>query len=657
LSDPDRPGLLEELKRRRVVRAVLVYGVAAWVIVQVADVFFPALRLPEWTVTLVAALAVLGFPITVALAWIFERTPDGLRRDTGVEAAPRTRIAGSTWVTPQFLSAVGLGMVLGLVVVGAGSWLRGGGSTATVTDEANEPIPSVAVLPFSDLSPDGDQQHMSDGLTEDILTRLARVEELKVTSRTSVMRYRGTHQSMREIGVELGVAHVVAGSVQRAGDRVRITAQLIDAATDQHLWADSWDRSLEDIFAIQSEIASEIARALEVRLGSDATRADGTTIEAYELYLRGRDRMQGMARSEAEQASVSGRALALFEEAIAADSTYAPAWASAAIALLQGWREDETARDSALVLARRAMALDPRSDLAHIAIGRTHLGRGELDSALQRFQDALALVPNSAEAWGASGEVLDRQGRYAEAWRAFRRANELDPGNWEWEDQLFRALSSLQMWEEAELHIRRAFVDLLPWPGRLHCELAGMAADRRDADAARRHVATALEAEHGPFIMQCASYIHGELGELEIAREFIRRAIEIEPETAGAAYDRDWLAVLDAALDGVSAHEETLGALEDRMEQQLAETDRHGHPLWTLAEIHALRGDADETASLLRTLLDRYGAAEVPSARYIERLRPGLVGHPAVAAVYAERDRRVEQMRREVRSDLERRPR
>jgi adenylate cyclase len=655
MSDPDRPGLFEELKRRRVVRAVLVYGVVAWVVVQVADVFFPALRLPEWTVTLVAALAVLGFPITVALAWIFERTPDGLRRDTGAEVAPRTRTAGSTWVTPQFLSAVGLGMVLGLVVVGAGSWLRGGGSTATVTDEANEPIPSVAVLPFSDLSPDGDQQHLSDGLTEDILTRLARVEELKVTSRTSVMRYRGTRQSMREIGAELGVAHVVEGSVQRAGDRVRITAQLIDAATDQHLWADSWDRSLEDIFAIQSEIASEIARALEVRLGSDAARADGTTIEAYELYLRGRERMQGMATSSAEEASVYGGALALFEEAIAADSTYAPAWASAAIALIQAPRQDETlARDSALVLARRAMALDPRSDLAHIAIGRTHLGRGEFDSALQRFQDALALVPNSAEAWGAIGEVLDRQGRYAEAWRAFRRASELDPGNWEWEDGLSRALSSLQMWEEAEPHLRRAFVDLLPWPGRLHCELAGMAADRRDADAARRHIATALEAEHGPFIMQCASYIHETLGELDVARDFLRRAIEIEPETESAAIHRDWLVILDAALDGASAHEEALGSLEERMRQQLAERLRHGHPLWTLAEIHALRGDADETASLLRTLLDRYGSAQVPSARYLERLRPGLVGHPAVAAVYAERDRRVEQMRREVRSELER---
>jgi TolB-like protein len=231
MSDPDRPGLFEELKRRRVVRAVLVYGVVAWVVAQVANVFFPALRLPEWTVTLVAALAVLGFPITVALAWIFGRTPDGIRRDTGPGAAPRRSAVGGIQFTPQFLSAVGLGMVLGLVVVGAGSWLRGGGdSPAAATDPTHEPIPSVAVLPFSDLSPDRDQQHLSDGLTEDILTRLARVEELKVTSRTSVMRYRDTGQSMREIGAELGVAHVVEGSVQRAGDRVRITAQLIDAA-------------------------------------------------------------------------------------------------------------------------------------------------------------------------------------------------------------------------------------------------------------------------------------------------------------------------------------------------------------------------------------------------------------------------------------------
>jgi adenylate cyclase len=649
-----RPSLLDELKRRRVVRAVLVYGVVAWVVAQVANVFFPALRLPEWTVTLVAALAVLGFPVTVALAWIFERTPDGIRRDTGPGASPRRVAVGGIQITPQFLSAVGLGMVLGLVVVGAGSWLRGGGdSPAAATGPTDEPIPSVAVLPFSDLSPDRDQQHLSDGLTEDILTRLARVEELKVTSRTSVMRYRGTGQSMREIGAELGVAHVVEGSVQRAGDRVRITAQLIDAATDRHLWADSWDRSLEDIFAIQSEIASMIARALEVRLGSDAARADGTTIEAYDLYLRGRARMQGMARSVAEQSEVHGGALALFEEALAADSTYAPAWASAAIALLQDPRQDEAvASDSALVLARRALALDPRSDLAHVAIGRAHLGRAEFDAALQRFQDALALVPNSAEAWGASGEVLQWQGRHAEAWRAFRRANQLDPGNWEWENGLFHALERLQMWEEAEPHLRRAFVDLLPWPGRLHCELASIAADHGDGEAARHHITTALEAEHGSFIMACASGIHEKLGERDVARGFIRRAIEMEPETGPAAFHRNWLVVLDAAQDGVSAHEEALGALEDRMRQQLAETARHGHPLWTLAEIHALRGEADETAAFLRRLLDRHGPGNMPSAAYLERLRPGLVRDPAVAAVHAERDRRVEQMRREVRAEL-----
>jgi hypothetical protein len=215
MSDPDRPGLFEELKRRRVVRAVLVYGVVASVVAQVANVFFPALRLPEWTVTLAA---VLGFPITVAFAWIFERTPDGIRRDTGRPgAAPRRSAVGGIQITPQFLSAVGLSMVLGLVVVGAGSWLRGGDdSPAAATGPAHEPIPSVAVLPFSDLSPDGDQQHLNDGLTEDILTRIARVEELQVTSRTSVMRYRDTGQSMREIGAELGVAH---GGRERAAGR------------------------------------------------------------------------------------------------------------------------------------------------------------------------------------------------------------------------------------------------------------------------------------------------------------------------------------------------------------------------------------------------------------------------------------------------------
>jgi tetratricopeptide (TPR) repeat protein len=366
--------------------------------------------------------------------------------------------------------------------------------------------------------------------------------------------------------------------------------------------------------------------------------------------------MQGMATSTAEQASVYGGALALFEEAIAADSTYAPAWASAAMALLQDPQQEEAlASDSALVLARRALALDPRSDLAHVAIGRAHLGRAELDAALQRFQDALALVPNSAEAWGASGEVLHWQGRHAEAWRAFRRANQLDPGNWEWENGLFRALDGLQMGEEAERHLRTAFVDLLPWPGRLHCELASMAAHRGDNDAARHHITTALEAEHGSFIMVCASWIHEELGDRDVARGFIRRAIEMEPETGPAAVHRDWLVVLDAAQDGVSAHDEALGALEGRMRQQLAETARRGRPLWTLAEIHALRGEADETASFLQKLLDRHGAGNMPSAPHLERLRPGLVRHPAVAAVYSERDRRVAQMRREVRAELERR--
>jgi len=246
---------LKELRDRKVGKVAVVYLVGGWLLIQVADVMFPALGLPAWTVTLVVALLIIGFPIALVLAWAYESTPDGIRLDQ--------RSAASS--DPVDLDA-----------------------TAEALDKPREK--SIAVLPFVDLSPSRDNEYFSDGLTEELLNVLTSASDLSVSSRTSCFTFKGKDVDIRTVAEKLNVSYVLEGSVRKAGNQIRITAQLIEAAGDTHLWSQTYDRELENIFEIQDDIAQEIARTLRVKMDPQAAaELKAASAKAYDLYLRGRD--------------------------------------------------------------------------------------------------------------------------------------------------------------------------------------------------------------------------------------------------------------------------------------------------------------------------------------------------------------------------------
>ena len=300
--------LWAELRRRRVIRLLVIYAVAAWVVLQVVDVTFPMMGMPDWADRLVLALLGVGLVIGVVLAWTFDMTSAGVVRTAAVDTASPPREEPPREEPHQDPS-----------VEGSSPDTSGAASSGTFSPLA------IAVLPFANLSGDPENEYFSDGITEDILTHLSRIKDLQVTSRTSVMGYKGTNKQVPEIARELEVGTVLEGSVRRARGRVRVTAQLIDAGNDNHLWAETYDRTLEDIFAVQSDIAEMIAAALKAELTSEVAKRirqhPTDNVAAYDHYLRGREAFR---RADAEPA------IAELEKAILMDPSFAAAFSALA---------------------------------------------------------------------------------------------------------------------------------------------------------------------------------------------------------------------------------------------------------------------------------------------------------------------------------------
>lgn len=297
-----------ELKRRNVYKVAVAYAVVGWVIAQVATQIFPFLEIPNWIVRLVIVLIAIGFPIALVIAWAFEATPEGIKRTEDVDPVALVRQPRKyAWI---LVVVVGIAVSIGLFFVG-----RYIGRTGV--DAAESPAKSIAVLPFDNLSHDPENAYFAEGVQDEILTRLARVADLKVISRTSTQKYKSAPDNLREIAKQLGVAHIVEGSVQKSADQIRVNVQLINAQTDAHLWAEIYDRKLTDIFAVESEIAKTIADTLQAKLtGSEkermAAQPTSDTI-AYELYHKARslwDRRSG---------DNIPRAISFYEQAIEHD--------------------------------------------------------------------------------------------------------------------------------------------------------------------------------------------------------------------------------------------------------------------------------------------------------------------------------------------------
>jgi len=389
-----------ELKRRRVFRVMAVYGIVGFVLLQLVDLAVPALLLPEWTYRFVALILLLGFPVAIVLAWALELTPDGVRRT--VEAAPGelTEIidapASKRW-------PAGVLALVGMTALLAGVWYAGrqsatsGAGDPTIADAAaGVSSASIAVLPFVNMSSDPEQEFFSDGISEELLNLLAKIPELKVAARTSSFAFKDQNLEIPEIAERLNVAHVLEGSVRKADNQVRITAQLIRADDGYHLWSDTWDRSLENIFAIQDEIAADVAEQLKVTLLGKAPTVEKTDPEAYSLYLQARQLHQLGTAESIEQSIV------MFQQALEIDPEYAAAWSG--LASNYDWQASNGQRpiDEGSTLARdaalRALAIDPEQALAHAALGRIAMTYdGDLASAARHLERALALEPGNTE--------------------------------------------------------------------------------------------------------------------------------------------------------------------------------------------------------------------------------------------------------------------
>jgi TolB-like protein/tetratricopeptide (TPR) repeat protein len=413
--------LFTELKRRKVFRVAVVYVATAFVILQAADIMLPRLGVPEWAMSLMVVVVVSGFPLALVLAWALELTPDGVR------VTPSTAKSDPSQPVPSLLGkrtvfAAGALVVLG-VGLGAGLFLR---PMATPADGIREA--SIAVLPFVDMSADADQQYFGDGLSEEILNLLAGIRELKVSGRTSSFSFKGTNTSIPEIGRMLGVAHVLEGSVRRAGDRLRITAQLVETDSGFHLWSETYDRPFQDVFAIQDEIAGAIAGALRLTLGGRST--DGASdLEAYDLYLRARTLIYGRTVEGLREARV------LIDRALALDPEFPPALAASGELWLllsdsptsYGDIPEEQANDSARAVLQRALALDPELADAHAAMGLLFINLNDFTSAQAHLDRALAINPSLTNANHWHGLAFSRSGRMRSAVESGRRFAELDP--------------------------------------------------------------------------------------------------------------------------------------------------------------------------------------------------------------------------------------
>ena len=417
-----------ELKRRNVYKVAVAYAVVAWLTIQAASIFLPAFNAPQWAMQIVILILVIGFPIALAFSWAFEITPEGIVRESEIEPSQSvTRRTGRKIVA----------VTIALAVVAAGLFVyQLVRSKSTVTPRQSEaataaPDKSIAVLPFESLSEDKANAFFAEGVQDEILTRLAKVADLKVISRTSTQHFKSLPDNLPQIAKQLGVMNILEGSVQKSNDQVRVNVQLINAMTDAHLWADTYDRKLTDIFAVESEIAKSIADALQAKLSRAAEHVLASrptdNPEAHELYLKGRYFWNRRTGANLQKASE------YFEQAIAKDPKYALAYSGLADChvLLPVYPELGTyPRDEmpkALAAAHKAVELDDSLAEAHTSLARALASDLQLPAAMPEFKRAIELNPSYATAHQWFGECLQSQGRVEEGLAELKRAQEVDP--------------------------------------------------------------------------------------------------------------------------------------------------------------------------------------------------------------------------------------
>lgn len=497
--------LFKELKRRKVFKVAVAYVVLAWLVMQVSDVILNNLDVPGWVFEVILLLLAIGLPLAIFFAWAFELTPDGLKLDHKAEnKEPET-------------------------------------DRAIIKELPADSRKSIAVLPFPDMSAEHDQEHFCDGLTEELLNVLTSVPSLRVASRTSCFAYKGKDADLPSVAARLRVAHILEGSVRKAGNRIRVTAQLIEVSTDSHLWSETYDRKLDDIFAIQDDIAAHILDALKLKLGTQPL-PDPTThsAKAYEYFLRGRGYI--MTRGDQD----NQRAITLFQKATETDPEFLRAWSDLAEAysekaLFMGG--GEPAEQAAIQASERAMQLQPNHPRSHLALGYAHLACHRFSEARQDYLKVIELAPDNYEAYYHLARLEQHRGNIDISIRYFRKAMDLNPDDYE---SPLLAIGSYQqagdeegMRHYARLGIERARQHLEDYPDNPRPYYLGTTAflvlDKPDEAQQWAEAALSMAPDDATTRYNLACY-YALLGEIETSLDLLetsilsRSWIETDPE-------------------------------------------------------------------------------------------------------------------------------
>ncbi len=497
-----------ELKRRNVFKVAIAYIVGGWALSQGIAQVFPVFDVPNWIIRLIVLLIILGLPIALVLAWMFEITPEGIKRTETADAMPAAaKPKQYAWI---YVVVAGALVSIGLFLLGLYTGQRGESGRPGPAAAGSLPDKSIAVLPFENLSEEKTNEFFADGVQDEILTDLAKVADLKVISRTSVMQYRsGVARNLREIGQQLGVAHLLEGSVQRVANRVRVNAQLIDAKTDAHLWAQTYDRDLADVFAIQSEIAKAIADQLQATLSPNEKAAiekpPTTNVAAFDLYSRAKTILLSIGFSTTDEKNLR-EAIELLDQAVALDPAFFEAYCKLVLAhgKFYALNYDHTVGRlaSAEAALQSLIRLRPDAGETHLARAQfLYYGHRDYPGALAELEQARRSLANDPRVFELTAYIVRRRGEPKEAVGNLERSVELDPRNYFTIQQLALSYQLLRRYpEEAALddraltivpkdvptRVQRALVDFY-WKadtGPLHREIDAILAENPGAISA-----------------------------------------------------------------------------------------------------------------------------------------------------------------------------
>jgi TolB-like protein/Tfp pilus assembly protein PilF len=510
-----------ELKRRNVYKVAVAYAIVGWLLVQIATQVFPFLEIPNWVVRLVIALVAIGFPIALVIAWAFEATPQGIKR---------TEVADAMAAPPgqkkhAWIYVVVIGAVISIALFFLGRYTAGNSASAARTEL---PAKSIAVLPFENLSEEKGNAYFTEGVQDEILTRLAKIADLKVISRTSTQHFKSSPDNLPQIAKQLGVANILEGSVQKVADQVRVNVQLINAASDAHLWAESFDRKLTDIFAVESDIATTIAETLQAKLsGSEKTaiaKRPTANPEAYELYLKGRFFWNKRTGADLRTA------IEYFNQALGKDPGYGLAYAGLAdsyhLLPVFGAASPADSYPQAKAAAKKAVELDDTLAEAHTSLANSLSGDWNFAESIREYERAIQLNPNYATAhhWLSNGPLL-ALGQFDRAIAEGKRAVDLDPLSLVINDSLGEAYFDARRYDEAIAQLRRT-IEMDPRFYLAHWDLGQVWQLKGQLNEAIAEYRKAVELNDDPFVLALLGQAYARAGQREEAQRILARLSE-----------------------------------------------------------------------------------------------------------------------------------